>query len=258
MAQVRRAKQGWKLTRDQMDALLYGGRRNPRFTQDSPVLPDVWIRYAEAPDEPHELLLPRSRTRRGTVRRGTDRVLKACLALREGRTSRQPRPTKRRPSVAYNQSTVLARLWLTSSCVWCCRCRLVASARRAEPAHGRQPRWHPTSRQRAAAARTSCCRRCVSPKAAASRGGARPPGGARRPSFRPTSSDGESSAASTGVERAPRQDATPPLVAGGEESVEKMDARQRKLYDKRLDQHYREVVKSLIALTKGSRCTLGE
>jgi serine protease AprX len=115
MAQVRRAKQGWKLTRDQMDALLYGGRRNPRFTQDSPVLPDVWIRYAEAPDEPHELLLtPFQDAGVGTVPAGQlSRVLKACLALREGRhPPGKPRPHKSGgASVAYNQSTVLARLW---------------------------------------------------------------------------------------------------------------------------------------------------
>ena len=44
---------GWKLDREQIEILLYGGRHNPRFTQDSPVLPDVWIKYAEEPHVPH-------------------------------------------------------------------------------------------------------------------------------------------------------------------------------------------------------------
>ena len=87
MAQGPGEEQFWKGTREQIDTLLYGGRSSPRFTQDSPVLPDVWMKYAEAPNEPHELLLtPVQDTQVGSVSAGQlSRVLKACLALPQGR-----------------------------------------------------------------------------------------------------------------------------------------------------------------------------
>lgn len=100
-----------KLTREQIDTLLYGGRYNPRFTQDSPVLPDVWIKYAEEPHVPHEVLLtPYKDPRGGTVSAGElSRVLKVCLAHDR---ARQPAGPPRGPAaVAYTQATVLARLW---------------------------------------------------------------------------------------------------------------------------------------------------
>src|SRR5262245_14185481 len=37
------------LDRDLMDQLLFGTGRARRFTQDSPVLPDVWLEYAKVP-----------------------------------------------------------------------------------------------------------------------------------------------------------------------------------------------------------------
>jgi len=100
-----------KLTREQIDTLLYGGRYNPRFTQDSPVLPDVWIKYAEEPDRPHEVLLtPYQNSRGGTASAGDlSRVLKACLAHDQ---ARHPPGRPRGPAaIAYTQATVLARLW---------------------------------------------------------------------------------------------------------------------------------------------------
>ena len=105
----------WKLTRQEIDALLYGGRYQPRFTQDSPILPDVWIKYAEEPDAAHEVLVtPYQDPVTGPVTAGRlSRALKACLSRREAR-----RPLERRrgvapsagPGLAYNQATVLARL----------------------------------------------------------------------------------------------------------------------------------------------------
>src|SRR6185436_20965087 len=100
-----------KLMREQIDTLLYGGRYNPRFTQDSPVLPDVWIKYGEEPDVPHEVLLtPYQSARGGTVSAGDlSRVRKACLAQDQ---ARKPPGRPRGPAaVAYTQATVLARLW---------------------------------------------------------------------------------------------------------------------------------------------------
>ena len=43
-----------KLDRDLMEQLLFGTGRARRFTQDSPVLPDVWLEYAKQPAAPHE------------------------------------------------------------------------------------------------------------------------------------------------------------------------------------------------------------
>src|SRR4051812_12862730 len=40
-----------------IEKLLYGDDSAVRFTQDSPVLPDVWIAFAEEPSRQHDLLL---------------------------------------------------------------------------------------------------------------------------------------------------------------------------------------------------------
>ena len=45
----RRAGPLQKLDRDLMEQLLFGTGRARRFTQDSPVLPDVWLEYAKQP-----------------------------------------------------------------------------------------------------------------------------------------------------------------------------------------------------------------
>ena len=45
----RRAGSPQRLTRDLMEQLLFGTGRARRFTQDSPVLPDVWLEYAKQP-----------------------------------------------------------------------------------------------------------------------------------------------------------------------------------------------------------------
>ena len=40
-----------RLHRDLMEQLLFGIGRARRFTQDSPVLPDVWLEYAKQPTD---------------------------------------------------------------------------------------------------------------------------------------------------------------------------------------------------------------
>ena len=105
----------WKLTRQEIDALLFGGRYHPRFTQDSPVLPDVWIKYAEEPDVAHEVLLtPYQDPVMGSVTAGQlSHALKGCLARPQARRPAKGRRAEERragPGVAYNQATVLARL----------------------------------------------------------------------------------------------------------------------------------------------------
>ena len=80
-----------RLARSLVEFLIYGlsdladedpfDEQPRRFTQDSPVLPDVWIRYGEKPNEPQQLLLtPRFGSVAGAVSK----------AVREG----APRPSR--------------------------------------------------------------------------------------------------------------------------------------------------------------------
>ena len=46
------------MKRDQIEELFYGKpEQQRRFTQDFPILPDVWIEYGKAPDKRVEVLL---------------------------------------------------------------------------------------------------------------------------------------------------------------------------------------------------------
>jgi subtilisin family serine protease len=94
-----------------MESLLYGSHGAPRFTQDSPILPDVWIRYAEEPRGHHELLItPYEDAQLGTTRAGElAKALKERLARNDAR--QPPGPRRDGAQVAYNQTTVVARLW---------------------------------------------------------------------------------------------------------------------------------------------------
>ena len=115
------------LTRDDVVKLLYGDPRSPiqRFTQDSPVLADVWIAFAERPSDPQDLLLtPYQRTLALPAGRGaaTDSLStpgKLARDLRE-RLSAERRSARWRKwadardatlDLAYNQSTVAVRVW---------------------------------------------------------------------------------------------------------------------------------------------------
>lgn len=46
----------------QMEQIIFGGADSQRFTQDSPVLPDVWMKYALHPHKPRDLILIPART----------------------------------------------------------------------------------------------------------------------------------------------------------------------------------------------------
>ena len=48
---------GNPLNRDLVEDAIFGWRGSQRFTQDSPVLPDVWIEYAQNPGRAVGLLL---------------------------------------------------------------------------------------------------------------------------------------------------------------------------------------------------------
>lgn len=89
------------LTREQTFEIIYLRPdlvRGQRFTQDTPVTPDVWLRYATEPGKPQELLFTPDRD--STVEQLV-RALRISLARVAG-----PNP----PAVIYNQSHVLAVL----------------------------------------------------------------------------------------------------------------------------------------------------
>lgn len=93
------------LTRPQVERLLFGVGRATRFTQDSPVLPDVWIGYGMWPDSRQDLLLtPHREYPAGEV---AARLRERLARERDGG------PGDAEPAgVVYNQSTVGARLTL--------------------------------------------------------------------------------------------------------------------------------------------------
>jgi hypothetical protein len=105
-----------KLRREWLEELIFGKDAGRRFTQDSPVLPDVWIEYAleyTQPDgktKPLDLLL--------TPHRGTspaELAMKLRELLRAERKSEvwnQRHPNGADPAeISYNQAAVAARLY---------------------------------------------------------------------------------------------------------------------------------------------------
>jgi subtilisin family serine protease len=115
-----------RLDRDLMEQLMFGTGRVRRFTQDTPVLPDVWLEYARGPGEagarltaptdatdPHPpvklLLTPFRDAAAGEV----SRVLRERLLV-ERRTAAWRafgHDPGSRARVVYNQSTVAATLY---------------------------------------------------------------------------------------------------------------------------------------------------
>jgi subtilisin family serine protease len=85
-----------------MEQLIFGTERQRRFTQDSPVLPDVWLEYNEKPNEPVDLLLT-------PYRDGQPAELFKQLRERllQGDSSRR---NLQRREITYNESYVVARL----------------------------------------------------------------------------------------------------------------------------------------------------
>jgi subtilisin family serine protease len=116
-----------KLDRDLMEQLLFGTGRARRFTQDSPVLPDVWLEYAKQPADDAErpgaraaasppsepfvplklLLTPYREVAAGDVRFVVRRRL---LVERKTASWRAFGHDPALPRVVYNQSTVAATL----------------------------------------------------------------------------------------------------------------------------------------------------
>jgi len=114
-----------KLDRNLLEQLLFGAGRARRFTQDSPVLPDVWIEYAKGAHEamrltsptdgddpfpPVKLLLtPYREATAGDVRKAIRERLEIERATEPWRAfGHAPQPL---PRVVYNQSSVAATLY---------------------------------------------------------------------------------------------------------------------------------------------------
>jgi serine protease AprX len=107
-----------KLDRKLMEQLMFGTGTARRFTQDSPILPDVWLQYMneaadEGSSEPYPavklLLTPFRESGAGEVRRALhDRL----LADRSKESWRQfGHDPERLPRVIYNQTTVAATIY---------------------------------------------------------------------------------------------------------------------------------------------------
>lgn len=107
---------GRKLDRQLMEQLMFGTGRVRRFTQDSPVLPDVWLEYARVLDQEEErqthpadpkavklLLTPFRETATGEVAKE--------LRRRLGSERTGEDAGKRNARVVYNQSIVAATLY---------------------------------------------------------------------------------------------------------------------------------------------------
>jgi subtilisin family serine protease len=100
------------MDRQDIEAMFYGRPdQQRRFTQDFPVLPDVWIAYGTKPGERQELLLtPHSRSDSGTAAAALRERLKAELSVKGGGKSywAKEHAAGERPRILFNESVVLA------------------------------------------------------------------------------------------------------------------------------------------------------
>jgi len=99
-----------RIERDWLERLIFGTAGARRFTQDSPVLPDVWLRYGEAlssGDPTVDLIL--TPHRRASAAQLATELLER---LREDRSRLQQlgRPVRRSARLAYNLTSAVAQL----------------------------------------------------------------------------------------------------------------------------------------------------
>src|SRR5690242_5544587 len=94
-------QKGPKVDRKVCERVMFGLGHAQRFTQDSPVLPDVWLRFAEDLGALCQLLL----TPFGESRPGEVRLLICDRLEADGRDPDDPAR-----ELIYNQSTVLTTL----------------------------------------------------------------------------------------------------------------------------------------------------
>ena len=104
------------MKRDQIEELFYGKpEQQRRFTQDFPILPDVWIEYGQAPDRRVEVLLtPHNESDAPTMARALRERLEADQkrgAARGAKKAKTAAPSAGgRARVLFNESVVLASL----------------------------------------------------------------------------------------------------------------------------------------------------
>jgi hypothetical protein len=120
-----------ELKREWIEELVFGDEHSRRYTQDSPILPDVWIQYglntAGGADNPVDLLLTphlrgtagdlfrevRDRLKEERAENGRSAQLRAAKGIVHAvPTKDAPTTAVGHPDVAYNQSTVVARMHL--------------------------------------------------------------------------------------------------------------------------------------------------
>lgn len=99
---LKRRKKGPSVERKACERVMFGLGHARRFTQDSPILPDVWLKFAEDLDAECELLLtPFGEARPGQIRLGIAERLEHDQRNAAEHADRE---------LIYNQSTVLATL----------------------------------------------------------------------------------------------------------------------------------------------------
>lgn len=101
------------MERAQIEKIFYGeSDQQRRFTQDFPVLPDVWIKYGADPGKRFELLLtPHSRSGAAAAAQALRERLKAEQEVNlDDTTWKTVDPEEKRARVLFNESVVLANV----------------------------------------------------------------------------------------------------------------------------------------------------
>jgi serine protease AprX len=100
------------MKRDQIEELFYGKpEQQRRFTQDFPILPDVWIEYGKAPDRRVEVLLtPHNESDAPQMARALRTRLETDRQAAAKRRGVKKAADTDRPRVLFNESVVLASL----------------------------------------------------------------------------------------------------------------------------------------------------
>lgn len=99
-----------KIEREQLEQVIFGKGGGRRFTQDSAILPDVWIKYGKEPDEPRELLLnpyadtPPGNLSRAFVSRMKDERQTSHWSVTHGHYQFDS-------GIAFNQAAVVGRIF---------------------------------------------------------------------------------------------------------------------------------------------------
>ncbi len=101
--------------REHLDELIFGGPMAQRFTQDSPVLPEVWLEFAQKGRAVDVLLTPfQSASATYITPADLSRNLRDRLAKERSKDAAPGYPpynSRGLAPIAFNQLTVLARVW---------------------------------------------------------------------------------------------------------------------------------------------------